>query len=308
MKRLTERAIHYATLGVITVAAVWVMWRMSARGGQAGDKDAEVRLLAPVAAPKSLVAVERLEIEPLEIYATFSGRIQPWETYQVGFEIAGRVQELGEDGHGRPLDVGDQVEKGQILAVLDDRTLRAYRSEAAAQVEQATSDLDRAESARRKNPTAITESDLQRYVTDLALANARLEVAAKNLEDSVLRSPVAATIAKRLAKPGESIGANQIVFELVENDKVLLVLNVPEAEVRGLEARMRQVRRERDGSGSLPLDFAGRSDIFLPTPDATLPSPDSAEGVFRAHVQLEGKDVYGRPWPKLEGNVYQIAE
>lgn len=288
MKKLTERFIHYATLIAITAAAVWVMWKMSAQGQVAkSSTETEMRPLPAVAAPKQLVTVQPVQVEDCEIVETFSGKIRAWETYQVGFELGGRVDRLGENAGGAPLDEGDRVAQGQLLAVLDDRALRARRSEASAQVEQASSDLERAERSRRSSPNALTEAELQRFATDLALARAQLEVAIKNLEDATLRAPVAATISRRLVKPGETVGANEVVFQLVQDDRVLLVLNVPESNVRELQARMKQVR----------------SEVAL-NPQLQLPS----DRAFGAHVRLEGKDVFGKPWPLIEGEVFQIAQ
>ena len=49
------------------------------------------------------------------------------------------------------------------------------KSEAAAQIEQVTSDLQRAQRARQTNRSAVTDSELQKWVTDLALARSKHE-------------------------------------------------------------------------------------------------------------------------------------
>ncbi len=38
-----------------------------------------------------------------------------------------------------------------------------------------------------------------------------------------------------MAEPGESVSANQVVFEVVENAEVLLVVEAPESQVREFE-------------------------------------------------------------------------
>jgi len=288
MKALTEKIIHYLVLILVTFAAASVMWKLSSKRQQARlHKGLQVRPLPAVAAPKAPVVVEPLQVQMCEITSTYAGKIRSWETYQVGFEVTGRLLQLGENQAGRPLDVGDQVQQGQVLAVLDDRVFRAQKSEAAAQVEQATSDLHRAEQVRETSPSALSESELQSLVTNLALAQAQYEVAVKNLEDATLKSPVTATISERLRKPGESVGPNQVVFELVENDNVLLVLDVPESRIRDLETRLRAVEKNRT---------------------ATSDNVDPEDRAFLAHVRLEGRDRFGKPWPPLTGEVHRIAE
>ncbi len=288
MKELTERIIHYAVLICVTIFAVGVMWKLSAKRQLSEEHQrVAVRALPEVAAAKAPVVVESLHVQTCEIFSTYAGKIRPWETFQVGFEVSGRVIALGENDSGEFLDDGDRVSAGQVLAVIDDRVFRAQKSEASARIEQATSDLQRAETVRERNPAALSESELQRLVTDLALARAQFEVAVKNLEDATLRAPVDATISRRLVNPGESVSQHQITFKLVQKDDVLLVVDVPESHIRELEERMRLVQQNLSDNR---------------------PNVDEEDRVVRAHVRLEGRDRFGKYWPELVGEVYQIAE
>ncbi len=288
MKAFTEKLLHYLVLLAVTVFAVGVMWRLSSKDKiKQQHVEQHVRPLSIVASPKAPVAIEPLQVQMCEITTTYAGKIQAWETYQVGFEVSGRVLKLGENQSGQPLDDGDQVLAGQMLAKLDDRVFRARKDEAAARVEQATSDLRRARRVRVVNPSAVTESELQTRVTDLAMAQAQYDVAVKNLDDATLTSPVDATISKRLIKSGESVTGHQIVFELVENDDVLLVVDVPESQIRELEARKRALDLSRNAAGH---------------------DNDDEAYAFRAYVHLQGRDRFGNPWPEIEGDVYRIPE
>jgi len=286
MKALTEKILHYVVLISVTLFAIGVMWKLGSKE-KVGKSNFEqlTRPLATVSAPKSPVIIHPLRVQLCEISSTYAGKIQAWETYQVGFEVPGRVLELGKNAAGQALDDGDLVVQGQVLALLDDRVHRARRNEASARVEQATADLRRAEKIRSTNPSALTESELQRLVTDLALARAQLEVAVKNLEDATLKAPVDATVSKRMIKSGESVIAHQIVFELVENENVLLVVDVPESHIRELEARDRVVKNHLASAEADPEDR-----------------------VFRAYVRLEGRNRFGKFWPRLLGEVHRIPE
>ncbi len=284
MKALTEKVLHYLVLVVVTIFAVGVMWKLSAKE-QLNNRQAEVpvRSLPATLAPKSPVAITPVQVQDCELISTYAGKVQPWETYQVGFPVSGRVVSLGTNARGEPLDEGDSVQAGQVLATMDDRVFRAQKSESAAQIEQVSSDMQRAQLARKANRKSITDSELQKWVTDLAMARAKHEIAIKNLDDATLRAPVNATISKRMIKSGESVNPNQLVFELVENNDVLLVVDVPETHIRELEERMRVVARNRH-------EAVGD------------------DSVFRAHVHLEGRDRFGNSWPTLEGEVYRIPE
>lgn len=296
MKRFTEKLVHYGVLGALTVFAAGVMWWLSAKGQeQAGVQKTLVRPLSQSAAPKALVTVAPLKEKTCEIVEKYAGVIQPWEAYSVGFEVGGRVLKLGANAAGEPLDDGDRVEAGQVLAVLDDRVFRAQRAEAMARVEMTKAELDRWQAARRQNPAAVSETALQTAVTDLALAQAQFDSATKSLEDATLRSPVAATISRRLVNAGESVAPNQVIFELIENDDVLLVVSVPESRVRELQLREREVKQAREAATRTSTRVDGVNE-------------DAEEIVFRAHVTLEGRDPFGHAWPSVDGVVHRIAE
>lgn len=289
MKALTEKILHYLVLIVITLFCVGVMWRLSAKEEVAKKREGSgIRPLAVVASQKAHVAIEPIRAELCEITNTYAGKIQPWENYQVGFAVGGRVVSLGISQTGDALDEGDRVTAGQVLATMDNRVFIAQKSETSAQIEQATSELRRAERIRNTRPSALTESELEKLVTELALAKARYEIALKNLDDTTLRSPVNATISKRMVKSGESVNPNQIVFELVENDDVLLVVDVPESHIRELEERMRVVEQNRRNPSNA--------------------ADEESDSVFRAYAHLEGDDRFGNTWPTLEGEVYRIPE
>ncbi len=289
MKRAVYKLLHYGLLIAVTVVAGAVMWLVSHKhnGVEEALGVAAKSPLPVVAEPKALVAVEPLRPEMCELTATFAGKIRPWETYSLGFEVAGRVAALGTNDEGQSLDDGMQVAAGQMLARLDDRAFLARRSETAAQLEEANSNLRRGRQLRQQSPGALTDTEFQELLTAAALAKAQQEIAEKDLDDAVLTAPVDATISRRLVNVGESVSPGTVALELVENDDVLLVVDVPESRVRELEMRKRVVAhsgQQADGAAA------------------------AADRVFRAHVTLEGRDGFGRKWPSVDGEVYRIAQ
>jgi RND family efflux transporter MFP subunit len=289
MRQIAQRVFRYTTLVVMTLTATALMWWASIRtenDGTAGRP--EVAPVAAVAQPKPTVAVTTLSVEMCELSATFTGKIRPWEVFSLGFEVPGRVVELGQNQAGRPLDDGDPVASGQLLAQLDDRVFKAQKSEAVARLEQATTDMNRARAIRERNPGAISETEFQAQLTQLALARAQQEMALKNLDDTTLVAPVDSTIARRYVNVGESVQAHQMAFELLEDSTMLLVVDVPESEVYDLESRLRVV-------GALGKDFSSHSG-------------DAEDRVFRAYVTLEGRDRFGRQRPEIPAEVHLIAQ
>ncbi|TWT67592.1 Toluene efflux pump periplasmic linker protein TtgA precursor [Posidoniimonas polymericola] len=286
MTEVAKKVGQYVVLIVITVFACGVMWYVSSRGAGVHDEGAGVARPAVAARSKALVSVAAIRPEVTELTVKQSGKIRAWEDYSLGFETAGRVLELGLNDRGEPLDEGDQVQAGQMLARLDDRIYAARRAEAVANLEQAASDLRRDRRLFEQGRGALTEAEYQDTLTRQAVAKAQLEVATKNLEDSVLVSPVNGTISRRMIEAGESVAAHSTVFEVVENDNLLLVVDVPESRVRELEARMREVRQASSDNRTT----------------------DPEEKVFRARVHLEGRDAFGNRPPAIDAEVHQIAQ
>lgn len=289
MVKKLARVFRYAILTALTAMAIGVMWWVSRKADDV-DPFAEGSgvATAPLGAqPRTLVKAVPVGPAMRDITIRYSGKIEPWEDYSLGFEIGGRVATLGENSAGDPLDDGARVEKGQLLARLDDRVLRAQLAEAVSNFELAATDLKRSQRIRERTPGAVTESDYLAEVNRQAQARSAQQMAEKRLEDALLVSPIAGVIAKRMVEAGESVNPNETVFEIVENDRLRLIVNVPEARVRELELRRRDVEAAvADGSAE----------------------QDPEAGVFRTHVRLEGTDLYGKPWPVIEAEVYRISE
>ncbi len=250
MTRWTHYLVRYTVLSLVTVVAIGIMAFVSIRDDSAARRAREqvTTPLPVVAQPKPLVAAQRVHASLHEITAKFSGKIRPWETYSVGFEQPGRIIDLGTGTRGQQLDEGSRVNKGQMLARIDDRIFRARLAEASANLEQSSSDLSRARELRESGYDSISEAEFQEYLTARALAQAVLDIATKNLEDAVLLSPVDAVIARRMSEPGEMVAANQTVFDLVQNEDMLLVVDVPESRIRELQNRMRTIREIDDSA------------------------------------------------------------
>ncbi len=238
--------------------------------------------------PSAFVTVRELVPEMVEILDIYAGKIRPWEHYSVGFELSGRIKELGTNRAGQMLDEGDLVSAGQVLARIDDRVLRARKNEAAAEWERAKTNLERAKDLQSRGVGGISEADYLDRLTIEATAKAEFEMASKNLEDAVITSPVDAVIAKRRIKPGESVTSHAAVFELVEVDPILLVLDVPESRVREIEQHRQEVDRNR---------LLG---------DSTAVEPGEVE--FFVHVEMESENRYGQKWPSLSGTVHHVSE
>lgn len=256
-------------------------------------------------APSSTQATIRVPVEvsdatpaPIEIIRQYSGMMRPRERYVLSFQIAGQVAELGTDAEGRPLDEGDRVVAGQMVARLDERILAAQYKEAKARLEKAQYDLNLANQLRERNRSALADAEYQDRITQVALTEAAVEMAEKRLADSRILAPVDGVISRRYRKTGEAVNMHEPVFDLIEVDTVLLILGVPESEIREIEVGqpVHVDLLARDQFRQQPERIEGR--IYRVDEAA-----DDKTGLFEVEVELPNRDGKLKPGLVATGRI-----
>lgn len=118
------------------------------------------------------------------------------------------------------VDAGQRVKKGATLLALDDTHFKARVMEAEAGVmrakqeaEEAERDFKRAEELYDRGVSSTTEFDAAklrraRAAASLREAEARLIIARKNLQDTVLKAPFEGVVSAREAEPGMYVPAS----------------------------------------------------------------------------------------------------
>lgn len=204
----------------------------------------ETRRTAPKPASTSVSNVDR---DPPQ-RACFLGAVVPREEADVAAEIEGLVDSIA-------VRVGDQVATGDVLAVLDTRSLRhqaaaleadlqaahAERRIRAAEEEQSAQEHARRSSLGElvsKEEIAAAHGRLQTARAALAVADARVDqVAARfaevqaSLERSTLRAPFPGLVSRRYLDPGARTTAGTPVVHLARLDNPSVRFAVP-AELR----------------------------------------------------------------------------
>lgn len=192
------------------------------------------------------------QAQPLE----FEGRIEAATRAFVYSRVEGRVIEVH-------VVAGQEVTSGQLLAKLDDDLARldvqaaeADLMRADALVEQATSQLARAE--RLSRSVAGSAVRLEDANTALALAQAGRRAAEVSLDqsrvalaDTEIRAPISGFVETPRAVPGailEFDAGEPPLFEIVQLDPVRLVYSVPYSE------RLAQLDRTRTENAQALLD------------------------------------------------------
>ena len=120
---------------------------------------------------------------------------------------------------------GDEVEKGQLIAQLDQDRFRTDVSQARATLDGARLEFERAERLIKED--AIARNVFQQRRTQRDVAQAGLDAANKALEDSTLRSPFAGVIAVKQAKALEVVQPSQPIVTLQTTGAAEAVVQIP---------------------------------------------------------------------------------
>jgi len=172
------------------------------------------------------------------------------------------------------VEEGMRVEKGQLLAQLDDDAARNKLAQASATLKKAQAAFDKAEKGIAKN--LIPRSDFDRDKYDLETQKAVVAGSAIDLSYTRILAPISGVIAKRSVKLGNLVQINQTLFQIVDMEPLQAVLNVPERDLDTLKAGQ-PVHLRVD---ALPdKNFEGTVARIAPVVDA-------ASGTFRATCEF----------------------
>jgi RND family efflux transporter MFP subunit len=163
---------------------------------------------------------------------TYTGRIQAQTETRLAFRLAGRLVE-------RPVNVGDSVKAGQLVARIESqdeqnalRSAQANLVAAQARAAQAASNFDRQQSllAARAASRAQFEQAQQEQETSRAqidIAQAQLKAAEDRVGYTTLNADAAGVVTATAAEPGEVVQAGQLIVRVALSGGRDAVFDVP---------------------------------------------------------------------------------
>lgn len=168
---------------------------------------------------RQLVRVTEAEQGRLVQRLAFSSTLRPVNRARLAFQTPGILAT-------RPVELGQVVRQGELLATLDNPELGPAQKAAAATLQQtltrrdqARRDLQRLESLRDSG--AVGEDAYEQKASELAALNAALNAAEANLaatgerlEDASLVAPFDGVIYSIAAEPGEFVAGGQVLMSI----------------------------------------------------------------------------------------------
>ena len=166
----------------------------------------------------------------------FTGTTQPVDQTIVKARVAGRLAEV-------LVREGDHATKGQVLARFEVAELQSKVNERRSAVEAARADArwtarDRSdkESLASRNIVSQSAADQARATAEnrssmVAVAEAQLEVAMRNLVDAQVVAPFDAVVGERIANQGESLPIDGKILTLLDTSHVEMARVIAAADV-----------------------------------------------------------------------------
>ena len=196
--------------------------------GGCAEEEPEREIIRPVRAAK----VE--DVAGLQARG-FPGRARATQEIDLAFRVSGPLIT-------RPVNVGDQVKEGGVVARIDPRdfevNLRNVQSqlrEAKAAFESASSDFRRLQNIFKKDPGATSQAAIDRAreaqngaAATVDALTASVATAQDQLDDTHLKAPFDGTVVATYVENFQNVREKQPIVRILDTSHIEMVVNVPE--------------------------------------------------------------------------------
>ena len=289
----------------VVVLAVVVLGGFVARSIKMRKQDeASATAASGKAAPMlELAATDVLLLRPTELTRTLtvSGGLKAVNSAVVKAKVAAEVRSL-------TVREGDSVKAGQVIGQLDTTEYDWRLKQAEQTAASAKAQLDIAKRALENNRALVAQgfispTGLETSVSNEAAAQATWQAAAAATElarkaraDSVLVAPISGVVSQRMAQPGERVGVDVKIVEVVDLSRIELEAAVAPEDVGGVQVGQR-ARLSVDGLAEPaaatvvrinPSTQSGTRAVLVYL--ALQPQPGLRQGLFaRGNIELQRK-------------------
>lgn len=152
----------------------------------------------------------------------FPGRAKAVHEVNLAFDVNGTLNK-------RPVNVGDNVTKGQLIASLDPRDFVSNVKEARANVQNALANFNRAKELIKKS--FISKSEYDRLNAQYRGFSAERDKAVKALSDASLKAPFSGFISELYVENFQAVVAKKLIARLVDVSQIKMIVDIPESKI-----------------------------------------------------------------------------
>jgi RND family efflux transporter MFP subunit len=230
--------------------------------------------------PPPKVYVHRIQKKTLERIEEITGNVKAFAEVNVVPKVTGRLERLRLP-NGKLLEEGDEVKKGDVIAIIEHSVLEAAVQQSRAAIEVAKASHERAkvnledserekkrwESVYERGATSEQQRDqavmaYKRSLADVSLCKSQIEQAQAalfqadvNLKEATIATPTSGTISQKFVDEGNMVGLGTPLVKISQIDTVKVVADVSERHLPFIIQGETPVRIVSD---ALPdLEFTG---------------------------------------------------
>lgn len=153
-----------------------------------------------------------------EVQKTFSGVVEEGREIALGFKTAGQIASI-------LVKEGDMVQKGQLIATLDDRDYRLGVEAARIQYEQTEREVARMKKLRDAN--SLSGNDYDKAVSGLEQLKVQLENNRNKLSYTKLYAPTSGYVQTVNNEVAEMVNAGMPIISLLDVKQMEVTFNIP---------------------------------------------------------------------------------
>jgi RND family efflux transporter MFP subunit len=245
---------------------------------------AQATATAPKAEPViELAAGDVFTVQSIELSqgVPISGSFKAVNSALVKARVAGELQ-------GLTVREGDAVKAGQIIARVDSSEYAARVRQAQETADAAKAQIDIAQRSFNNNKALVDQGFISRTALDTSQASlqsaqanhkaalAGLDIAKKSMQDTILTAPIQGIVSQRLAQPGERVGIDARVVEIVDLSRLELEASLAAAD--SVQVRVGQTAR---------LKMEGRSEEIAAAVSRINPSASASSRSVLVYLSVE---------------------
>ena len=222
-KRINSKIWIVVAVIVIVLVVIFFAWKSSNKK-QVSSQNVDTP--SSNTKPSLTVTVVQPELQNWKQNFTANGNIAAWQEVVIGSELSGqRITKVN-------VNVGDSVQRGQVLAEINSESIRAELATAKANYAEAKAVLADAilnnqRIQQLKNTGAISQQEATQYLTSRNTAQARLDATKAQIDSNQLRltqtqviAPDHGVISARTATVGSLAQTGQELFRLIRDNRL----------------------------------------------------------------------------------------
>lgn len=215
--------------------------------------------------PPPAVTVEKPRQQSVTNYAEFTGTTVAVETVELRARVEGYL-------HSMHFSSGANVNKGDLLFVIDPRPFQARLDETTSDLAIRQAELKLAETTLKRKEGALKDKAISeveviearaqrdKAIAAVEAAKAAVETARLNLSYTKIHAPISGRIGRNLVDVGNLVGADEstLLAIIVKDDPIYTYFNVSERDLLNYQ-KTRRNGEQQNGEDKMPPLYLGLS-------------------------------------------------